>query len=282
MYQRHKSEKNSDCWGSNRIHPGTVVHWHEYYEVEYIIEGSSKMNINGISYDYGEGYLSFVSPNDFHNFESLDGKMIHLSVCAIREEALSSEIKKLLATHKPPYILKVEKNDVIARLLNDFDATFVGEGDKITAKYTAELIIMHLIRRVQNGENLASPTSFETTDEQHRNIRMILQYIDEHYAERISREELAKKMGYSPGYLSKLFKKVLGEGLFEHIIGVRMKKARELLMKTDDPIGEIIQKVGYNSPSLFYKHFSEHYKIMPNEAKHQYQNTPVTDTKSLQ
>lgn len=266
MYERYRGSNNL-CWGANRIHPGTVIHWHEFYEVEYIVSGSAKMSVNGVEYDYGAGYLTFVSPNDFHHVESTDGKKLILSVCDIRAEALPDEIKKLLAEYKPPYILKCDKDSQIVRLLNDFDDAYVRLEDKVLAKYTAHLLISHLIREVIDGKNLIKHTESIVNDAQLKSIKMILQYIDKHYKEKLTRDEIAEKFNYSPGYLSKFFKKATGEGLFEHIIDVRMKKARELVLGTKKPIGEIIYEVGYHSPSLFYKHYYEHYKSMPYELK---------------
>ncbi len=266
MYMRHKN-KDKMCWGYYNPHPGTVVHWHEYYEIEYIISGKARMSVNGVTYEYGAGYLSFVSPNDFHHFESLDGKLLNRIVLDIREEALTSELRQFLSIYKPPFIIKADEDSDIVRLLKDFYFEYSKQNDEFVAKHTAYLAFSRIIREVKLGNNLVSASDFAVNDSQLKSIKMILQYIDFHYNEKLTRDDIAEKFGYSPGYLSKLFKKVLGEGLFEHIIGLRIKKARELIMNSDLQIGEIIRKVGYNSPSLFYKHFSEHYKMMPYEIK---------------
>ncbi|MBQ7821908.1 MAG: helix-turn-helix transcriptional regulator [Clostridia bacterium] len=267
MYSRYKSKKENMCWGSKRTHPGTVIHWHEFYEVECLVKGNARLSINGTTVDAQDGYLAFLSPLDFHHIEPTDGKRLILSVCDIKEEAIPEELRTLLKEYKPPYLLKIEPDSEIMRMLDYFDTAFVKNGDETSAKYAAHLIISLLVREVMQNKNLLSPSEFVASDAQIKSVRMILQYIDLHYNERITREELAEQFNYSPVYLSKLFKRVTGEKLFDHIIGVRMKMAQKLISDTDKSIGEIIKDVGYNSPSLFYKHYYDRYKTMPYASK---------------
>lgn len=53
--------------------------------------------------------------------------------------------------------------------------------------------------------------------------------------------------------------------LSDYITDCRMKMAHALIMNTDEPINSIVQKVGYNSPSLFYRKFYEYYRVKPGE-----------------
>ena len=262
MYIRHKNKKHM-CWGSIRTHPGTPIHWHEFYEVEYIIEGNARLSINGSYFDCGEGYLAFLSPIDFHHLESKDGKKFLLSVCDIREEAIPDELQLLLEKYRPPYFLKVEPDSEIVRLLEYFDTACVKNEDETSAKYTAHLLLSLIIREVMQGKNLIKPADIVANDTQLKNIKMIMQYIELNYNKKITREDIAREFNYSPVYLSKFFKKLTGEGLFDHIKGVRMKMAQNLLTTTDMPIGDIIKDVGYNSPSLFYKHYYEQFSTTP-------------------
>ncbi|MBO7148890.1 MAG: helix-turn-helix transcriptional regulator [Clostridia bacterium] len=251
------------CWGAVREHPGTEIHWHEYYEVEYIKRGNARLSINGSVFEGGEGCLTFLSPMDFHHVESTDGNKFILSVCAIREEAVPDELKLMLEGYKPPYFLKIKPESQIDKLLDYFDTVCDKNDDETSARYIAHLIISLLVREVMQGKNLIKPADMVANDNQLKNIKMIMQYIELHYNEKISREDIAREFNYSPVYLSKFFKKLTGEGLFDHIKGVRMKMAQKLLGTTDMAIGDVIKEVGYNSPSLFYKHYYEYFSTTP-------------------
>ena len=89
----------------------------------------------------------------------------------------------------------------------------------------------------------------------------------EHYPEKITRDEIAECCGFSPNYLSRLFKSVAGVSLSEHITDIRMQQAMSLFKNTDKCIGDIIESVGYRSPSLFYRHFYSRFGTKPSEAR---------------
>lgn len=83
-------------------------------------------------------------------------------------------------------------------------------------------------------------------------IEKIQEYVDIHMDQEVTREELAHYVYLNPDYLSKLFKKETGVSLKEYITGKKMEVARELLIMTDMPVGEIAIRVGYCN----FAHFS--------------------------
>lgn len=263
MYTRHKKRETQVCWGSKRTHPGAAMHWHEFYEVEYLYEGNAYQLINGLPYDITNGYLTFLSPLDFHYHEPTDDRKLNLGVCDIREDAIPGELKELLEIYKPPYLLKLEPDSAIVKLLDLFDYKFNTERDEVSSKYISHLLISLIIDDVKNGKNLIQPSASRPNDEQLTSIRLVMEYISSSLGEKLTRDAIAEKFNYSPNYLSKLFKKVSGMSLFDYVISARMDKARKLARDTDIPIGDIIKACGYNSPSLFYKHYYNHFKTKP-------------------
>lgn len=243
------------------------MHWHEFYEIEYLYEGSAYQILNGVPYDLSVGHLTFMSPLDFHFYESADGNEFKLSVCDIREDIIPEDIKELLLQYKPPYLLRVEKDSEIARLLDLFDHEFNAMRDDTTAKYIAYLLLDLVIKEAASGNNLIRPPSVEINDEQLTNIRLIMEFVNENCSQKLTRDAIAEQFNYSPNYLSKLFKKVSSISLFDYIISVRMEKARKLARDSDLPVSEIIRAVGYNSPSLFYKHYYERFETKPHNKK---------------
>ena len=54
------------------------THWHEFFEMEYIISGSGKYIIDGREYEIKKGMLFFMSPINFHELKSADAEIINL------------------------------------------------------------------------------------------------------------------------------------------------------------------------------------------------------------
>jgi two-component system, response regulator YesN len=91
-------------------------------------------------------------------------------------------------------------------------------------------------------------------------------YLRRHYTESISGEQLSKKIGIVPSYLSKLFKKHTGFSPPEFIIKLRMEHACELLDQSDDVlIKDVARIVGYEDPNHFSRTFHKVCGYWPSE-----------------
>ena len=90
-----------------------------------------------------------------------------------------------------------------------------------------------------------------------KEIRQALAYIREHYAEDISVAELSRHLGFSPNYLSSLFRSETGLRVTEYVSRVRMEMAKRLLRNTPLKVYEVASQVGYQETSYFCKVFKE-------------------------
>lgn len=97
------------------------------------------------------------------------------------------------------------------------------------------------------------------------NVNDVVAYVREHYAERISLDELAHRCGVNPTHLSRSFRQATGTPLFEFINRIRIQKACGLLKRTDLPVLEIAVSVGYNNVSFFNRYFRRLMHVSPRE-----------------
>jgi two-component system, response regulator YesN len=86
-------------------------------------------------------------------------------------------------------------------------------------------------------------------------INRALNYIDHHYDEKISLEDVAQKIHLSKNYLCNAFKKGTGENMSLYINKLRIEKAKRLLLESDGKIKEIFEEVGYSNQQYFSKVF---------------------------
>lgn len=75
-------------------------------------------------------------------------------------------------------------------------------------------------------------------------VEAVREYIDENYASQIELDDLAERFGIDKGYLSKTFKKQVGQSIIEYTRVARINKAKELLRFTDQTLDEIGKAVG--------------------------------------
>lgn len=98
--------------------------------------------------------------------------------------------------------------------------------------------------------------------------RMILQakkYIEEHYSEDISLENVSAQIGVTPVYFCRLFVKKTGRNFIDYLTEIRINHAKHFLHNTPLRIKEISERVGYNDPYYFSRIFKKATGLTPVE-----------------
>ena len=99
--------------------------------------------------------------------------------------------------------------------------------------------------------------------DQQDTLGMLMAYIEEHYAEEYTLEELALKFHIDSSYLSHLFVKRTGVSFSYFRNSIRIQHAKEMLLNTRKSVSEIALEVGYGSVSYFNRVFKEVVGITP-------------------
>ncbi|WP_314587703.1 helix-turn-helix domain-containing protein [Paenibacillus terrigena] len=100
-------------------------------------------------------------------------------------------------------------------------------------------------------------------------IEQVQRYIADHLSEVITREQLAEYVHLNPAYLSRLFKREVGESITDYILNERMKVAKELIATSSMPISDIAKSLGYSNFSYFAKMFKKVYHATPQHFRRQ-------------
>lgn len=87
--------------------------------------------------------------------------------------------------------------------------------------------------------------------------RMVLNYVQEHYAEDLTNLILAQRFNYHPNYISKLFTDQTGDSLHQYLLKTRIRHAITLLQTSNEPISEIAHSVGFKNASYFSQYFRQ-------------------------
>lgn len=109
--------------------------------------------------------------------------------------------------------------------------------------------------------------SFESGNRKYL-VEQIIHYIEDHYNEKLSLDQIAENMYLSPFYISKIFKSETGDAPIRHLINIRLEKAREMLESGwEGSIQEAAAAVGYDDAYHFSKLFKKKYGISPSQAR---------------
>ena len=86
-------------------------------------------------------------------------------------------------------------------------------------------------------------------------VKQVLQYISEHFTERLTLESIARELGISRSHLSHIFSQQLRINLRQYINTLRIDKARFLLRNPDLSVTEIAYMCGYENSRTFHRAF---------------------------
>jgi two-component system response regulator YesN len=94
-------------------------------------------------------------------------------------------------------------------------------------------------------------------------IRQIEEEIEENYADNISLKSLSEKYYINCAYLGQVFKRHYKTSFKDYLNGVRVRKAAEILLRSDEKVYEVAEKVGYKNLEYFVMKFQNAYGVTP-------------------
>lgn len=201
--------------------------------------------------------------------ELVDVEQINKAINSLKKELIldlntnhwltGSTLKRLVRDLIDSYYITMRANNL--RIINAQEERAAWE-DAIDHAYSLDLLFQELIQGLTLSLRRLSEDETKGYLDQIRQAKL---YIEEHYMENITLEDLGAHLGFNPSYFSTLFKKETGTSFVEYLVKVRMEKAKELLREPDLKIHEICLMVGYNDVRHFRKLFAQSTGLSPKE-----------------
>lgn len=104
-----------------------------------------------------------------------------------------------------------------------------------------------------------------------RAVQKAISYIDSHFHQHITLEEISEFVSLSPNYFSNMFKKATGLSFIEYVSKLRIEKSKELLMDLNWTVYQIALEIGYNDS----RYFSRVFKSVVGKTPTQYRNSMI-------
>lgn len=249
------------------------IHDHDFVEIVYIIEGTGRHYINDEEFVIKAGNLLFVNYGCTHAF-LVDDQLVAYNLM-IRVDYF---IKNMIKDNNLFYMLALTSFEKIQHELND-------KSPLVFFDYSERDEIFNLFRNIEtelSQEKLGKSSILDSyiniiLCKVFRKIFMqntrqellipqgIIDYISEHFNEKLSLSELSQKCFYSPAYFSRLFKKTFNMSFTDYIMDIRLKRCCELLKESDYTIEKIMEECGFFDKNTFYERFKNKYGCTPSE-----------------
>ncbi len=245
-------------------------HFHDYYEIYYLLDGNRRYFINHTLYDVTANDIMLVNKGDIHLAQSANPP-VKYARCLI---TFSDQfLNNLGSEFDKDFFIKIfdtKKIHIPDSMQNTFNMlihkaeTKIKQND-IYSQYIAKLNILELLVNINKFSTKNNTPLMDDLTVYEDRIQEVCRYICNYYNKPISLNEMAKIAYMSPTYFSKKFKRVTGFGFNEYLNNVRIKMATSLLMETQSSITEIATFCGYQDSNYFGDVFKKIIGISPNK-----------------
>ena len=116
-------------------------------------------------------------------------------------------------------------------------------------------------------------SSAQTEQTEERPIQSITRYLQQHLSEELSLSVLAEEFHLNPQYISQLFKSEIGVNFLAYLTGIRMEKAKKLLLTTSLSVAEVSEQSGYADYRVFTKVFKKTEGVTPSQYRRDFLET---------
>lgn len=105
----------------------------------------------------------------------------------------------------------------------------------------------------------------EELPQDERPINGITRYLQEHLSEDVSLAVLSEEFHLNAQYISQLFKSEIGVGFLTYLTGIRMERAKKLLLSTSLSVADVAEQSGYGDYRVFTKVFKKAEGVTPSQ-----------------
>lgn len=232
-------------------------HSHPFCEIMFVLSGAGKVTVDDIEYSVKKGDIVVYNPDTIHA-ESTSGKSgIELIFFGISNFKIGNMPSDYIIESGSSPVLHTGADEDEYRFYFQSLEREVGSDkpyNEIISKYLARLIMIGILRLANISEAKFVTNGIFTR---------IHNYLNKHFTEIESMDQICEELKISKYYLSHVFKKYMGKPPMQYVAARRIAYAKKLLQETDLSASEIGEMCGYKDHVLFFKTFKKQEGITP-------------------
>lgn len=235
-------------------------HWHSSVEIFVVYEGNLTVMVNNDKHLLHSGEFILLNSNEIHSIDSPEPN--HTLVIQMPLKVFEKYYTKenfIYFTHSP----RNQDSEVMELI----DRMYQGVKKKETGyEYAVQSEFFYLLYLLVSKYRKTEISSeimkyYKKLDR----LSEIAAYMKEHYQEEISLEKLSEQFGYSPAYLSRMFRKYAQTNYKIFLQGLRLEYAYQELVNSNHTIAEVALNNGFANTKAFVREFQKKYQVLPSE-----------------
>ena len=236
-------------------------HLHRSFEFIIVYEGSVSLSVGGDGYELRSGECIFIPPFVPHSISSSSDSLFFIAVFS---GDYAEEVAKLFKSRRADnYKFSLSENTqryVMEHLCPDFGVRN-GERMPVPKKFMLKSCLYAICSEFLDGATLL-PNKREDSL-----ILDMLSYVEAHYLEDITLKDMARSLGYSHEYISRIFNRTLGVSFKSLVNQYRLERAIAMIRSSDESYVSIALACGFQSLRSFNRACREIVGASPTKIK---------------
>lgn len=235
------------------------MHFHNLLEIGYCHYGDGDLAVEEETYRFGADMISCIPANVLHITKSdTDVKAFWEYIYISPEEILKNcgksmqEARDILETvNQSAFFIKAEENPMLTTLIGTIFEEMRQKGTYYQERIRGIIyaLLFEIVRVNGKSENPFSGKGNSLR------IENAFAYVEEHYSSNFRIADLASECHMSETHFRRVFQERMNMTPIEYVNFVRVKKACELIDKTDISMEDVAEQVGFVTPSTFNRNF---------------------------
>ena len=235
------------------------THDHSAVEVVLTLEGTVTYTMEDTVYQVHKGEVLIIPPDMPHSLNMGDGSSRYLFLFEPDAIMTMRDIKSMAIYFNKPFHLRdgseahVRIRELLLRARDAYDKKELMWN---TVCYSSILRVYAMLgQRYLSGIRPRTADGLKNMDSEV--ITAVMTYINNHYREELSLEDVAKFAGFSRYYFSRSFKRQTGYSFKDYLCQKRLQVAMDLLIRTNRSMRDVAVESGFGSVATFNRVFRE-------------------------
>ena len=249
-------------------------HWHKEIELALVYEGRMMYKVNEKKYVIAAGDCLFINSNALHLGWSMDNQPCVYRAITMDPSILGNGNYGCWTKYVEPitectsslasFLFRDDRGwqSLVLSGMREIDALYQEKDDCYEILIVSELMKIWSIFYKNIKNNLWQQN---IPDKELSKIKSILDFMHQHYSEKISLDDIAHAAHISKSECSHFFKRYMRETPFEYLLRYRIKKSLPILLDQDQNITETALAVGFSNASYYTEIFRRFMGTSPKE-----------------
>lgn len=263
------------------------LHWHDYLEIGLCLEGDGTFIFGKKTFPVIPGDVFIVSNFEHHvAVTKADQTTKYLFIVFLPELIAPSGSRMFDVEYLSPFWYdletfsnKIDNHTSTANTIGQsmLEIFHLWTGQQKGCRHLVEANLRRILGELIRHYSTTDSAYFTTKIHNRVKLQPVLTYIQEHFRENITLDQVARQLHMSESRFRHFFKEVTNFGFKEYVTYLRINEAKQLLVLTDTKISHMIDSIGYSNAYQFYKLFYRYVAMTPAEYRLFYQTHTATN-----